>query len=84
VFPSIFVSGVDIAKNRQKLHEHGITHIINCAGDVCRNYHPEQFTYQTYFLKDSRHENIECVFYESIEFIESALASGGKVLIHCM
>jgi hypothetical protein len=52
--PSIFVGGVEIAKNRAKLHENGITHIINCAGDVCRNYYPEQFTYLTFFLKDSR------------------------------
>jgi len=84
MYKNIYVGGVDIAKNISKLREAGITHIINCAGDVCRNYYPEQFTYQTYFLKDGRSENIEWVFYDSIEFIDNAFQSGGKVFIHCM
>ena len=58
----------------------GITHIVNCAGDVCRNQFPNEFTYVTYNLKDSKTENIECLFYEVIEFIESS----PRVLVHCV
>jgi hypothetical protein len=47
------------------LLENGITHIINCAGNVIKNRYPENFKYHTYYLKDSKTENIECVFYES-------------------
>lgn len=46
--------------------EKGITHIINAAGDVCANKYPDTFNYLTYYLKDSKAENIECVFYEVI------------------
>ena len=60
----------------------GITHIINCAGDVCKDYFADQFIYRTYYLKDSKTEvfqlillskNIECTFYECIFLMEDAL-----------
>jgi hypothetical protein len=80
----LYVGGVIVAKDYALLKEHGITHVINCAGDVCRNYHPEHLLYQTFFLKDSKIENIECLFYPTLEYIEEAISSGGKVFVHCM
>lgn len=29
-------------------------------------------------------QNIECVFYDSIQFIEEAVKKGGRVLVHCV
>lgn len=81
---SIFVAGHKVAGDGERLAELGITHILNCAGDFCENEHSSRFVYRTYFIKDSKLENIECLFYEAIEFIESAISSGGKILIHCM
>lgn len=62
----------------------GVTHVVNCAGDVCKDKFPHDFKYLTYYLKDSKTENIECVFYEVISFIDEARKGNGKVLIHCV
>lgn len=80
----LFVGSDTVARDIHKLKENGITHIINCAGNVCKNYFPDDFTYLTFFLKDSKTEPIEAIFYTIIEFIENAVNSGGKVYVHCM
>lgn len=82
--PGLFVSSDLIARDFKKLKETGITHVINCAANVCRNYFPDDFQYLHFFLKDSKSESIECVFYRCIEFINNAIKGGGKVLVHCM
>jgi protein-tyrosine phosphatase len=84
VIPGLYVAGEKIAYNYQKLKEVGITHVINCAGDVCENKFKSELDYLTYYLKDHRTENIECVFYETIRYIENALQNNGKVLVHCV
>lgn len=65
------------------LQEAGITHVLNCAGGACRDYFPDEFVYKTYYIGDGVSEDIECLFYESLEFIEDAVRNNGKVLIHC-
>lgn len=50
----LFVSGEQIAMNLEKLQELGITHIINCAGDICPNKFSEIINYRNYYLKDSK------------------------------
>lgn len=79
----LFLSGSQVSNNRLLLLQLGITHILNCAGNFCQNAFPELFTYKTYFIKDSKLENIECLFYECFDFIDSALQKRGKVLVHC-
>ena len=54
----LYVGGEQIAYNREILKQIGVTHVINCAGDVCKNKFPEDFTYTTYYLKDSKTEVI--------------------------
>lgn len=83
LYPGLFVAGDIVARDKALLKAKGITHIVNCAGNVCGNYHAEDFRYLSYFLKDSNTESIECVFYETTQFIEAALTAGGKVLVHC-
>ena len=80
----IFVSGYKVAKNTALLNQRGITHILNCAGDYCPNLHIGKYIYKTYFIKDSKVENIECIFYDSIDFIENCLENNGKILVHCV
>ena len=82
--PGLYVGSDIIARDRERLKNEGITHIINCAANVCSNYFQNDFTYIHFFLKDSNTENIECVFYRCIEFIQNALQNGGKVFVHCM
>lgn len=80
----LYVGGEQIANNRDVLKELCVSHVINCAGDVCVNRFPHDFEYTTYYLKDSKTENIECIFYEVINALESVRQSGGRVLIHCV
>jgi hypothetical protein len=79
----LYVSGDQIAANLETLEENGITHVINACGDLCENHFEDKIKYLRFFLKDSKKESIECVFYECIEFIEEARANGGRVLVHC-
>ena len=41
ILPYLFVSGVSVTSNRPLLEKHGITHILNCAGDVIPNSFPD-------------------------------------------
>lgn len=80
----MYLSGEEIAYDLEVLKKTGITHIINLAGNVCANKFEGQFKYRRYFLKDSKLENIECLFYETNFFIQDVLKEGGKVLVHCV
>lgn len=74
-----------VAKNYEKLKENGITHVINCAADWSANYHIEKgIKYLPFHLKDHVRENIECCFYEVIEFMTQAHKEGGRVYVHCV
>ena len=79
----LFVSGKKVASDEQKLREKGITHIINCCGDVCENYFPDAFHYLKLHLLDSAQEDIMCVLYKVIDFIDAVRKAKQKVLVHC-
>ena len=40
VAPGVFVSGDTCARNLPLLKASGITHVLNCAGNVCLNHFP--------------------------------------------
>lgn len=66
------------------LKKYGITHIINCAADYSANYFDDHIKYKKYHLKDHVREQIECIFYDAISFIEDARSNNGKVYVHCV
>lgn len=80
----LYLSSYNAAKNKELLEKNGITHIINCAADFCSNVYENDYKYLSFFLKDHVMENIECVFYECIQYIEKAKENNGKVLVHCI
>lgn len=81
----MYVAGETIAYNEKKLSAIGITHIVNAAGDVCECRFRDKIKYLVYYIKDSRNENIECMFYNTAAFIEEARRQqNGKILIHCV
>ena len=84
LMPGLYVGSDHVARDLKQLKLNGITHIVNCAGNVCGNYFPEEFSYLSYFLKDSRMESIESLFHEVVDFIEDAKEEGGSVFVHCM
>ena len=73
-------------KQRGQIEKNKITHIINCAADFCENVFESEnkYTYCSFYLKDHVLENIECIFYECIKFIENVKEKGGRVLVHCI
>ena len=52
----LYLGGYVIAEDRHMLESNGITHILNCAGDYCKNRFMDELSYKTYFLKDSKLE----------------------------
>jgi protein-tyrosine phosphatase len=73
-----------VASNRELLNKNDITHVINCAADYSANYFESDIKYKKYHLKDHVRENIECVFYDAMGFLEDARRSGGRVYVHCV
>lgn len=71
------------SEDKQKLKENGITHILNCAGMVCKNFFPEEFEYKTLYLFDAQSQDISYLFYDVIDFIDGVKKSGGRVYVHC-
>ncbi|KAJ2702776.1 tyrosine protein phosphatase yvh1 [Coemansia spiralis] len=65
------------------LRECGITHILSVASHYVAS-HPTQFTYKLVSIDDLPEENIIQYFPECNHFIGTALAGGGRVLVHCL
>ena len=82
----LYISSYNATKNIDLLEKNKITHIINCAADFCENVFEKdnKYTYLSFYLKDHVLENIECIFYECIKFIENVREKGGRVLVHCI
>jgi predicted secreted protein len=68
----LFLGSDFIAQDKDALTKVGITHVINCAADYSANYFDGPISYKKYHLKDHVREQIECVFYDAINFIEDA------------
>ena len=82
----LYISSYNATKNKALLEKNKITHIINCAADFCENVFESEnkYTYLSFYLKDHVSENIECIFYECIKFIDNVKDKGGRVLVHCI
>lgn len=59
---------------------------MNCAGDYCKNKFPEDLIYKTFYIKDSKIETIDCIFFDFINYLEQILHSNSeaRILIHCV
>lgn len=80
---SLFLGSDTIARNKEILNENGVTHVLNCAGTICPDYHPNDFIYKKLYLCDGSKEDISSLFYDVLEFVDGAISSGGKVFVHC-
>lgn len=80
---NIFLGGSQIAQNFDVLTENCITHIINCASTIVPSSFQECFQYLNLPLFDNHSQDITGYFYHTFNFIDDAIAEGGKVLIHC-
>lgn len=91
VFPGILVGDKGAARNTFYLKRLGVTHVLNTAegkrdGTVDTSqayYKPHGIKYKGLKLLDVAQTNIAKHFNEVVEFIDEALAEGGKVLVNC-
>lgn len=91
VFPGILVGGKTAARNTSYLTKLGVTHVLNTAEGFLKGtvntsqayYQPSGIQYMGLKLVDVDQTNIAAHFDEVAAFIDSALASGGKVLVNC-
>ena len=79
----LYLSNYKAASNILELEKNNIKYIINCSGDICENI-CNYINYLTLNLKDNTKENIECVFYKCIDFINQCKKENKKILIHCL
>lgn len=92
VHPNIFIGDASSAKNKIYLTKLGITHVVNTAegklfGMVDTDqdfYRYTNIQYLGFSLMDLPVTNISAHFDEVAEFIDCAVTSGGKVLVHCL
>jgi len=83
VAKAVYISGHKVPSDRACLLKHQITHIVNMAADVCDNSFPGEFNYLTYYLKDANYEDLSPIFYRTLEWMQNAVETGGRVLVHC-
>jgi hypothetical protein len=79
----LYISGYKTASTPCDLQNLKITNIINCSGDLCENLCFSGIDYLTLNIRDNVSENIECLFFKCINYINEAKEKKGKVLIHC-
>eukprot|EP00930_Biecheleria_cincta_P069584 TRINITY_DN57302_c0_g1_i1.p1 TRINITY_DN57302_c0_g1~~TRINITY_DN57302_c0_g1_i1.p1 ORF type:complete len:770 (-),score=115.83 TRINITY_DN57302_c0_g1_i1:190-2499(-) len=80
---ALYIASYQVASDEGALRKRNITHIVNCAADICDSCFPDKFQYLTYYLKDANGEEISLLFYRTLEWIHEAIARGGHVLVHC-
>ena len=79
---SIFLGKSNSAQNLDVLQELGITHILMVGYDLEAKF-PKQITYTHLEMDDKEGVNIQVYFDTACDFIDEAINSGGKILIHC-
>lgn len=83
IIPSVFISNFFGARNKTKLINAGITHIVVCAQELDCCF-PESYQYLQLPLADNPSQSIKHLFDSTNEFISHALEKDdNKVLIHC-
>jgi hypothetical protein len=80
---NLYLGGLDCATNMQLLQHLNITHIVLAIGEMQPHF-PKNFSYlPLHDAKDSPNFDFSVYFNECSNFIDSAKANGGSVLVHC-
>ncbi|XP_017040521.1 dual specificity protein phosphatase 3 isoform X2 [Drosophila ficusphila] len=93
VYPGIYIGDAAAAKNKVYLRMMGITHVLNAAEgcrygqvDTGHSYYRDMpsIRYMGFPMVDAPTTDISRYFYVASKFIDSAISSGGKILVHCL
>ncbi|XP_045614782.1 dual specificity protein phosphatase 3 [Procambarus clarkii] len=90
-YPGLYIGDLAAAKNKEYLKKVGITHVLNAAQgnkfatvDTDAEFYKDVgIKYMGMKLLDIASANISQFFDSGSQFIDDALSSGGKVLVHC-
>ena len=84
VCEGLYISSASAARDLSSIRAAGITHIVNAAVHVEPCHHSgDGLQYHIVDCFDCDTENIALFFDGVNTFIEDALATGGRVLVHC-
>lgn len=78
---SLYLGSVGAAFTLPVLNQLGVTHILTVA-DNLQPMFPEEFVYKTVSLLDNANQDLTGVLDECIEFIETCVNAGGRILVH--
>ncbi|CAI2366887.1 unnamed protein product [Moneuplotes crassus] len=78
----IYLGDINGCSNLHLLRKNKITHILTMAAGI-RPLYRKEFKYKVVNIMDLPTQNILAHFDKAIEFINKAVASGGRVLVHC-
>ena len=85
VLPELFISDYSATKDLVELRMRGITHVLNLVGEwKCPPVHQQAMEYTCMLMPDNPRVDITFFVYEALEVVDRVIASGGKVLVHCV
>ncbi|KAI0766397.1 phosphatases II [Trametes elegans] len=87
ILPGLFLGPLQASKSLEALQSLGITHIV-CIRDAkeafsVRPRFPDKFKYMVLDVQDSEEQNLIRLFPQAKQFIDEAIAAGGRALVHC-
>ncbi|KAM6494111.1 Protein-tyrosine phosphatase-like protein [Amanita muscaria] len=87
ILPNLYLGPIMASKSLETLQSLGITHIV-CIRDEkeafsVRPRFPERFSYMVLDVQDNEEQNLIRLFPGAKAFIDSAIAQGGRALVHC-
>ncbi|CAG9323586.1 unnamed protein product [Blepharisma stoltei] len=81
----LYLGSKEQASQLNLLFQYKITHILIAGtGSGLEPYFPTRFVYKQFPILDSPSFDILKYFDEAAEFIEDAINSGGRVMVHCL
>lgn len=84
IVPRVFLSGDDVAENRNLLRQNNITHVLNLTSNVANKFEDDEIKYKTIIIYDLPQQDIGKYFEEAFQFIDEALFNQTcAVLVHC-
>ncbi|THH11641.1 hypothetical protein EW145_g516 [Phellinidium pouzarii] len=87
ILPNLLLGPFQASKSLETLTSNRISHIV-CIRDVkeafsVRPRFPERFKYLVLDVEDNEEQNLIRLFPDAKQFIDTAISSGGRVLVHC-
>ena len=89
IIDNLYIADWEGAHNEKLLHDHSITHVINCTNNHSNAFDSSLVTYTKLGLRDSSRDDIDTALEHAMDFIDTALSSASpgaqvNILVHCI